>query len=98
MRRILSHLGIFKSLLVMVLFFCWILPGHAADRQWSRDWKIYVITHTHADIGYTDLIPEVQRVWCQGIDQAIAAADKGLKWTLEGSLLVDVYRQHRTPD
>lgn len=64
----------------------------------SRDWKIYVITHTHADIGYTDLIPEVERIWCQGMDQAIAAAGAGLKWTLEGSLLLDVYRRHRTPE
>jgi hypothetical protein len=64
----------------------------------AREWKIYVITHTHADIGYTDLIPEVERGWCAGIDQAIGAASRGLKWTLEGSLLFDVYRRHRTPD
>jgi hypothetical protein len=71
---------------------------NAADFATSRYWKIYVITHTHADIGYTDLIPEVERVWCQGMDQAIAAAGKGLKWTLEGSLLFDVYRRHRSPE
>ena len=72
-------------------------PGYSAQNG-SRDWKIYVITHTHADIGYTGLIPEVERVWCQGMDQAIIAAGKGLKWTLEGSLLFDVYRRHRTPE
>lgn len=70
----------------------------AAEPKWSREWKIYAITHTHADIGYTDLIPEVERVWCQGMDQAMVAAEKGLKWTLEGSLLFEVYRRHRTPE
>jgi alpha-mannosidase len=63
-----------------------------------REWKIYVITHTHADIGYTELIPEVERGWRQGIDQAVAAAAKGLKWTLEGSLLFDDYQRHRSPE
>lgn len=33
-----------------------VLPAGAAAK-WSRDWKIYVITHAHADVGYTDLIP-----------------------------------------
>jgi hypothetical protein len=67
-------------------------------KKWSRDWKIYVITHTHADIGYTDLIPEVERVWAQGMDMAVAASEKGLKWTLEGSLLFDAYARHRKPE
>jgi alpha-mannosidase len=70
----------------------------ASDKKWSRDWKIYVITHTHADIGYTDLIPEVERVWAQGMDMAVAAGEKGLKWTLEGSLLFDAYARHRKPE
>ena len=73
------------------------LAGLAPIEKASRQWKIYIITHTHADIGYTDLIPEVERVWCQGIDQAISASEKGLKWTLEGSLLFDVYRRYRKP-
>lgn len=68
------------------------------DKKWSRDWKIYVITHTHADIGYTDLIPEVDRVWAQGMDMAADAAQKGLKWTLEGSLLFDAYARQRKPE
>jgi hypothetical protein len=67
-------------------------------KKWSRDWKIYIITHTHADIGYTDLIPEVERVWAQGMDMAVAASEKGLKWTLEGSLLFDAYARHRKPE
>lgn len=61
----------------------------AAQSKLIREWKIYVITHTHADIGYTDLIPEVERVWCEGMDMAIDASAKGLKWTLEGSLLFE---------
>lgn len=89
---------ILRTVLILLGFCALALPLTAADQKWSRDWKIYVVSHTHADIGYTDLIPEVERVWCQGMDQAIAAADKGLKWTLEGSLLFDTYRQHRSPE
>lgn len=74
------------------------LLSPAAQNTSHRQWKIYVITHTHADIGYTDLIPEVERVWCQGMDMAISAAAKGLKWTLEGSLLFDTYTRHRKPE
>ncbi len=74
------------------------LLSPAAQNAGHREWKIYVITHTHADIGYTDLIPEVERVWCQGMDMAVDAARKGLKWTLEGSLLFDAYSRHRKPE
>jgi len=74
------------------------LLSSAAQKPFTRDWKIYIITHTHADIGYTDLIPEVERVWCQGMDMAIDASSKGLKWTLEGSLLFDTYTRHRKPE
>ncbi|MCC7499692.1 MAG: hypothetical protein IT160_19075 [Bryobacterales bacterium] len=74
------------------------LLAPAAQDAGHRQWKIYVITHTHADIGYTDLIPEVERVWCDGMDMAVDAARKGLKWTLEGSLLFDTYTRHRKPE
>ena len=93
-----THHRILDFALILVALCPFATTLRAADPPWSRPWKIYVITHTHADIGYTDLIPEVKRVWCQGMDQAIAAAGKGLKWTLEGSLLFDTYRQHRSPE
>jgi len=47
--------------------------SQAPEKKWSREWRIYVITHTHADIGYTDLIAEVERVWAQGMDMAVQA-------------------------
>lgn len=78
--------------ILLSLICCRAMVGPSFGAQkWSRDWKIYVITHTHADIGFTDQIPEVERVRCEGMDQAIIAAGKGLKWTLEGSLSFDVY-------
>ena len=83
--------------ILLVLCAC-ALALSGAEKTWSREWKIYVITHTHADIGYTDLIPEVERVWSKGMDMAIAASEKGLKWTLEGSLLFDAYARHRKPE
>ncbi len=65
---------------------------------YSRPWKIYVVAHNHVDIGYTGLVPEVERTWCEQIDAAIAAAERGFKWTLETSLLFDVYQRHRKPE
>ncbi len=85
------------SKFALFLFLC-TLAQPATSPKLTREWKIYVITHTHADIGYTDLIPEVERVWCQGMDMAIEASGKGLKWTLEGSLLFDAYARHRKPE
>ena len=34
----------------------------------------------------------------KGMDMAIEASSKGLKWTLEGSLLFDTYTRHRKPE
>jgi hypothetical protein len=32
------------------------------------------------------------------MDMAVDASQKGLKWTLEGSLLFDAYARHRKPE
>ncbi len=69
-----------------------------AMSAWPRHWKVYVVAHPHVDIGYTALIPEVERKWCEQIDEAMAATANGFKWTLETSLLFDVYERHRKPE
>ncbi len=66
-----------------------------AERPLSRQWTIYVVAHPHVDIGYTGLASEVKRNWCARIDQAMAAAPRGFKWTLESSVLFDVYSRMR---
>ncbi|MBI4531601.1 MAG: hypothetical protein HY709_08760, partial [Candidatus Latescibacteria bacterium] len=59
---------------------------------------IYLVPHTHVDIGYTDFISEVERTWCRGMDTAIEACRMGLKWTIEQAVVVDVYRRARSPE
>ena len=60
--------------------------------------RIYLVPHTHADIGYTDFAAEVERTWCRGIDRAVEACRRGMKWTLEQAVLVEAYRRARSPD
>jgi len=70
----------------------------AATCGWAREWKIYVAAHPHVDMGYTELPSEVRRNWCARIDQAMAATSRGFKWTLEASVLAEVYAQLRPPE
>lgn len=66
----------------------------AATAQ-ARQWTIYVVPHPHVDMGYTELPAEVKRAWCARIDEAIAAAPRGMKWTLESAALFEAYAQMR---
>lgn len=74
------------------------LAAAAEGPHWSRTWKIYVVAHPHVDMGYTELPAEVKRNWCIQIDRAMAAAPRGFKWTLENSVLFDVYARMRPPE
>jgi len=66
--------------------------------------KIYLVHHTHTDIGYTDTIRNVLREHVRILDDVVALcrkhADKpdGLqyKWTVETTLVLDEY-QKRSP-
>lgn len=60
--------------------------------------RIYLVPHTHADVGYTDFVPEVERTWCRTMDQAIRACRAGMKWTIEQAVIVDAYRRARPPE
>ena len=60
--------------------------------------RIYLVPHTHADIGYTDFVPEAERTWCRIMDHAIDACRAGMKWTIEQAVIVDVYRKARSPE
>jgi alpha-mannosidase len=74
------------------------MTAAAAESPLSRQWTIYVVAHPHVDIGYTEMSAEVKRNWCVRIDQAMAAAPLGFKWTLENSVLFDVYSRMRPPE
>lgn len=59
--------------------------------------KIYLIHHTHYDIGFTDLPDEVERQQLLYLDEAIGLAenDPDYRWTIESGYLLRNYLDHR---
>lgn len=59
--------------------------------------KIYLVHHTHMDIGYTDLPGEVMRFQRGFLDQALSLCenDPEFRWTIESSRLLNDYILHR---
>lgn len=75
-------------------------------RALSRQWKIFLIPHTHTDIGYTDPQEKVFAQHLDYLDQVIDLCEKtkndpvGFRfcWTCEVSWQVMHYRRHRPPE
>ena len=59
--------------------------------------KIYLIHHTHFDIGFTDLPQEVWQQQERHLDNAVAIAerDKDFRWTIESGSLLRKYLNDR---
>ncbi|KIO76781.1 glycoside hydrolase [Pedobacter lusitanus] len=65
----------------------------------SRMWNMYVLPHSHVDIGYTNTQSKVLKLHQDNIDEAIALAEKTqqyptqarFKWTTEAIWVVDNY-------
>ena len=63
------------------------------------DWKVYVLPHSHVDIGYTNTQAKVLKLHMDNIDEAINLAEKTAnypaeaqyKWTTEAIWVVDNY-------
>ena len=71
-----------------------------------RDWVIYLLPHSHVDIGYTHVQDEVERKQWQYIEQGIEAArttasypaGSQFKWNVEVLWAVDSYLRQATPE
>lgn len=67
----------------------------------SRKWTVYVLPHSHVDVGYTNVQPKVLKLHMDNIDEAIALAAKTqeypaearYKWNTEAMWVVDNYLQ-----
>ncbi|MGY0041284.1 hypothetical protein [Pedobacter sp. NJ-S-72] len=65
----------------------------------ARTWNIYVLPHSHVDIGYTNTQAKVLKLHLDNIDESIALAEKTqyypaaarFKWTTEAIWVVDNY-------
>jgi alpha-mannosidase len=71
-----------------------------------RPWVIYLLAHSHVDIGYTDLQARVEEIHRENLAHAIEIAratadypnDAQFRWNVEVMWPVDVYLQEATPE
>ena len=71
-----------------------------------RKWVVYLLPHSHVDIGYTHLQTDVEKAQWKYIEQAIAAsrrtadypAGAQFKWNVEVLWAVDSYLKQATPE
>ncbi|MBN1919128.1 MAG: hypothetical protein JW889_14580 [Verrucomicrobia bacterium] len=71
-----------------------------------RPWVIYLLAHTHVDIGYTHLQAEIEEMHRKYLDMAMKIArktadyprDAQFRWNVEVMWPVDVYLKKATPE
>jgi len=65
----------------------------------QRRWRIFLVHHSHLDIGYTDPQARVLRQHLAYLDSALdyAAADDGFRWTIESNLVLERWLASRPP-
>ncbi|MET3977489.1 alpha-mannosidase [Mucilaginibacter sp. UYP25] len=70
------------------------------------NWNVYVLPHSHVDIGYTNTQAKVLKLHMENIDESIALAKKTqnypaearFKWTTEAIWVVDNYLKLSSPE
>ena len=80
--------------------------SEAASARSPRKWEIYLLPHSHVDIGYTKLQTEVESDHWQFLDQAIDAVHKTadyppgaqFKWNVEVLWAVESYLKQASPE
>ncbi len=88
---------------VALLLVC---PPRAAPAQSPRKWEIYLLPHSHVDIGYTKLQTEVESDHWQFLEAAIEAVRKTadyppeaqFKWNVEVLWAVESYLKQASPE
>lgn len=72
-------------------------------KKLSKKWKVYLIHHSHTDIGYTDRQEKIERYHVDFIRQALAIVDeikagkevwRGFCWTCENYWQVENFYKH----
>ncbi|NLR59477.1 glycoside hydrolase [Chitinophaga polysaccharea] len=72
----------------------------------TRSWKVYVMPHSHVDVGYTNVQSKVLSIHMNNIDEAIKIAartanyppEARFKWNTEALWVVDKYLATASPD
>jgi hypothetical protein len=76
------------------------------ELQAVRPWEMYILPHSHVDIGYTHVQTEVERMQWKYLEQAIEIArrtadypsEARFKWNTEGLWAVDSYLRQASSD
>ncbi len=71
-----------------------------------RRWVVYLLPHSHVDIGYTHVQADVEKAQCQYLEMAMETARKTagnpagarFKWNVEVLWAVDSYLRRATPE
>ena len=82
------------------------LPKSGSAAEPARQWVVYLLPHSHVDIGYTHVQTEVERKHWSYYEQAIEAArrtadypsDARFKWNVEVLWAVDSYLRQASPE
>jgi len=71
-----------------------------------RHWEMYFLSHSHVDIGYTNVQTEIEKLQWKYLDEAMAIARRTagyppqarFKWNIEVLWAVDSYLKRATPE
>jgi alpha-mannosidase len=103
MKRSVGNSALWTSSFVGLVVLGWPGIGHAAEP--ARQWVVYLLPHSHVDIGYTHVQTEVERKHWGYYEQAIEAsrrtadypAGARFKWNVEVLWAVDSYLKQASP-
>ena len=83
-----------------------ILARERLMRKPVREWVVYILMHSHTDIGYTDLQPNIERKQAHNVIRALELiqntkdypVDARFKWNLEVMWTADQFYRIATPE
>ena len=83
-----------------------ILARQSVTRQPVRPWQVYILMHSHTDIGYTDLQPNIEKKQAHNVVHALELiratkafpAGARFKWNLEVMWTADQFYRIATPE
>lgn len=83
-----------------------ILASRTVTRKPVRHWEVYVLMHSHNDIGYTDLQPNIEKKQAYNVVRALELIQQTkdyppgarFKWNLEVTWAADQFYRIATPE
>jgi alpha-mannosidase len=99
-----SYTRFLARILLALVAVAWTATAFSAEP--ARKWVVYVLPHSHVDIGYTHLQPEVEKLQIRNINAALDLCrqtadyppEAQFKWNVEVLWAVDSYLKQATPE